>query len=194
MDVVADRITKGALMQVVKTPANEPIIEIHASRSDEPLDVSIASVLVWSGVGRLESLKSTAGLANVRLGAILEMLAERPDYVQNVVKAASFRQSVVNELAKGPDRRAGEIEFKWNREFTEVHAKEVVQLVPVLQSASDATAIAKGRAAVYKALTAAPELLKPFADEKPVPPDVLKSRQRTKALIDAGMRPVGGRP
>lgn len=194
IDVVADRITKAALLSVVKSSngANLPIVEIHASRSDEPLDVSLASVLVWSGEGRVDSLKSSAELANLKLGMRLELLTDGSDYVKNTVTVASRDQAAANLVANDPGRQGGALELKWNSEFTEAHAKDVVQLAPIFKAASDTAAIAKARDLVSKALVASPDLLKPFAEERPVPDAVVKSRARTKALIETARRSFKG--
>ncbi len=190
IDVVADRITKGALLSVVKSSnrANHPIVEIHASRTDEPLDVSLASVMVWSGAGRVESLKSSAELANLGLGSVLRILTDGSDYVKNTVIIAARDQEVANLLANDPGRQDGAVELKWNSEFMEAHAKDVVQLMPIFKAAADAAAIAKARDFVYKALVASPDLLKPFAEERQVPDAVVKTRARIKALIETANR------
>jgi len=148
VDSVADRITKRQLLKHALPKMSELILDIYAARIEEPLDVSIASIIVFAnkdyrgGEHHLGTLKSTADLANVQLGIgtkISESLAGDSTYIQDVLKVASVNQ----EVASAPGMRQEEVELKWNQEFTNQDATEIAMLPPMLSAAGDSASIGK---------------------------------------------------
>ena len=194
----ADRLVRQHMLGVaLQSRVNESIIEIHAARGNESLDVSIASILVSTyrhfrgNENHERTLRTSADLANAKLEMALEMLGEKSadaTYVANVAKVGSLKQQVTND----PKSLQVPIELKWNEAFTVEDAREVVQILPLLKSATDAQAFTKAKAAIQQELERSPDLLAPFKNAKPTSPDVARSRQRVFSLI-ADARRSGGR-
>ena len=191
LDRVVDRIVRSALLREAVPAVGEPAIDAHARNEDEPIDVSIARLLVFRSKAqpgdrqRANELKSSAELAGAYVKVSLDLFASNTRYVADIVELASLRQEARNTVGD-----ADALELRSHQEFGAADARDVMSIVRLITPARDTAALDKARSAVRSQLERMSTLIEPFVGEPPASAEVLASRQRIAALLP---RRTGGR-
>jgi hypothetical protein len=129
-------------------------------------------------------------LASMTLQALVNTEASDPrPYETRVEMTSELAQAALNIDSEATTER---LELAINNAFTAEAAKRIMSLERELGSSSDVRALLenrqKTRDTILAILKRKPDLLKPFLERKPLSPELMKSRQQMRALLDAARK------
>ncbi len=124
------------------------------------------------------------------LQALVNTEASDPrPYETRVEMTSELAQAALNIDSEATTER---LELAINNAFTAEAAKRIMSLERELGSSSDVRALLenrqKTRDTILAILKRKPDLLKPFLERKPLSPELMKSRQQMRALLDAARK------